>query len=74
VAPLIAKWSPGMGVKVERVFVQQMKTTWGSCNAGTQSIRLNTELAKRPPECLEYIVVHEMALYSCVITMTGLAI
>ncbi len=23
-------------------------------------IRLNTDLAKKPPECLEYIVVHEM--------------
>lgn len=38
-----------------------MKTRWGSCNPATRSIRLNTELAKKPPECLEYIVVHEMA-------------
>lgn len=28
---------------------------------GAGNIRLNTELAKKPPECLEYIVVHEMA-------------
>ncbi len=49
-----------MGVEVERFFVQKMKTKWGSCNAGSKSIRLNTELAKRPTECLEYIVVHEM--------------
>jgi predicted metal-dependent hydrolase len=58
---LIAKWEPKMGVKVERFFVQQMKTKWGSCNPGKRSIRLNTDLAKKPPECLEYIVVHEMA-------------
>jgi predicted metal-dependent hydrolase len=38
-----------------------MKTKWGSCNPLHRSIRLNTELAKKPPECLEYIVVHEMA-------------
>ena len=38
-----------------------MKTRWGSCNPRTGSIRLNTELAKKPRECLEYIVVHEMA-------------
>ena len=50
-----------MGVKLERFFVQQMKTKWGSCNPGKRSIRLNTDLAKKPPECLEYIVVHEMA-------------
>ena len=37
-----------------------MKTKWGSCNPEARSIRLNTELAKKPPECLEYIVVHEL--------------
>ena len=40
--------------------MQRMKTKWGSCSAGVGSIRLNTDLAKKPPECLEYIVVHEM--------------
>lgn len=60
IPPLIAKWEPLMGVEVERFYVQQMKTKWGSCNAASGSIRLNTELAKKPRECLEYIVVHEM--------------
>jgi len=57
---LIDKWEPLIGVAVERFFVQRMKTKWGSCSPGSKSIRLNTELAKKPPECLEYIVVHEM--------------
>jgi predicted metal-dependent hydrolase len=57
---LIAKWGPIMGVKVERVFVQKMKTRWGSCNPTLKNIRLNTDLAKKPLACLEYIVVHEM--------------
>jgi predicted metal-dependent hydrolase len=61
VPDLIAKWEPKMGVKVERFFVQQMKTKWGGCNPGNRSIRLNTDLAKKPQQCLEYIVVHEMA-------------
>jgi predicted metal-dependent hydrolase len=60
VPPLITRWEPLMGVKVERFFVQRMKTKWGSCNHDARSIRLNTELAKKPRECLEYIVVHEM--------------
>lgn len=60
VPPLIAKWEPLMGVKMERFFVQRMKTKWGSCNPGAGTIRLNSELAKKPPESLEYIVVHEM--------------
>jgi predicted metal-dependent hydrolase len=57
---LIAKWEPLMDVSVTRFFVQRMKTRWGSCNPRTHSIRLNTDLAKKPRECLEYIVVHEM--------------
>ena len=60
VPPLLARWEPLIGVKVERFFVQRMKTKWGSCNHGARSLRLNTELAKKPRECLEYVVVHEM--------------
>jgi predicted metal-dependent hydrolase len=60
VPPLIGRWEPLLGVKVERFFVQRMKTKWGSCNHRVRTIRLNTELAKKPRECLEYIVVHEM--------------
>ncbi len=61
VPPLIAKWERLMDVKVQRFFVQRMKTKWGSCSPGPKTIRLNSELAKKPPECLKYIVVHEMA-------------
>ncbi len=57
---LIAKWEVMMHVNVDRVFVQKMKTKWGSCNPAKRSIRLNTDLAKKPHEYLEYIVVHEM--------------
>lgn len=61
VPPLIARWEPILGIKVERFFVRRMKTKWGSCNPRASSIRLNTELSKKPKECLEYIIVHEMA-------------
>ena len=60
VPDLIRKWEPSICAKVKRVFVQKMKTKWGGCNHLTGSIRLNTDLAKKPRECLEYIVVHEM--------------
>ena len=58
---LIEKWALQMGVQVNRIFVQKMKTKWGSCNPTTRSIRLNTDLAKKPAQCLEYVVVHELA-------------
>lgn len=60
VPKLIAKWEPYLGVHVSRFYVQRMKTRWGSCNTQAGSIRLNPELATKPKECLEYIVVHEM--------------
>lgn len=57
---LIAKWEQRIGVNVCGFYVQRMKTRWGSCNSPAKTIRLNTDLAKKPRECLEYIVVHEM--------------
>jgi hypothetical protein len=60
VLSMISKWAPMMGVAVAGFYVQQMKTKWGSCNPRAKTIRLNTELAKKPKDCLEYIVVHEM--------------
>jgi predicted metal-dependent hydrolase len=61
IPPLIEKWERSMGATVRRFFVQRMKTKWGICNHRAGSIRLNTDLARKPRECLEYIVVHEMA-------------
>lgn len=57
---LVAKWEPIMGVKVSGITIRQMKTRWGSCNVKTHHININLALAKKPAECLEYVVVHEM--------------
>jgi predicted metal-dependent hydrolase len=58
---LIAKLERRMGIQVVRFYIQRMKTKWGSCNSTSRTIRLNTDLARKPRECFEYIVVHEMA-------------
>jgi len=60
VPPLIEKWERKLGVKVSRYFLQRMKTKWGGCNPKAGTIRLNTELVKKPKDLLEYIIVHEM--------------
>lgn len=60
IPPLIRKWEPVLGVTVSRYFLQRMKTKWGSCNHRAGTIRLNTELVKKPRDLLEYVVVHEM--------------
>jgi predicted metal-dependent hydrolase len=64
---LIAKWRKPLaaagknpGLDVEKVFLQKMKTHWGSCNSGRRTIRLNTELAAKPPDYLDYVICHEM--------------
>ena len=61
VPPLIRKWETKLGVSASGYFLQRMKTKWGSCNHRARTIRLNTELVKKPKDLLEYIVVHEMA-------------
>ena len=60
VPALIAKWEAKLGVKVSGYFLQRMKTKWGGCSHHAGNIRLNTELAKKPKDLLEYVVVHEM--------------
>ena len=60
-AQLMAVWAKEMGVRPTGLKVHRMKTRWGSCNVRTGSINLNTLLACWPKECLEYIVVHELA-------------
>lgn len=57
---LIKKWEAIMEVEVKDWGVKRMKTKWGTCNIQAQRIWLNLELAKTPPSCLEYVVVHEM--------------
>jgi hypothetical protein len=61
VPSIIKAWEPRLKVSVTGIYVQQMKTRWGSCNPKARTIRLNTSLATKPKECLEYLVVHEMA-------------
>jgi predicted metal-dependent hydrolase len=50
-----------MGLTVKGFYVQKMKTKRGSCNQSAGTIRLNTGLARKPREWLEYVAVHQMA-------------
>lgn len=60
VPPLIAKWEPIMGVKAGKIAYRNMASRWGSCQPSTGRICINVRLALYPPECLEYVVVHEL--------------
>ncbi|MBI1194921.1 MAG: DUF45 domain-containing protein [Gammaproteobacteria bacterium] len=58
---IVARYEGPMGVQVREFGVKRMRTRWGTCNIRARRIWLSLELAKRPFECLEYVVVHEMA-------------
>ena len=60
VPPLVAAWEPIMGVKAGRLAYRNMTSRWGSCQPATGRICINVRLALYPPECLEYVVVHEL--------------
>lgn len=60
IAELLPVWEDKIGVKAADWGIKKMKTKWGSCNTQAKRIWLNLELAKKPPECLEYILVHEL--------------
>ena len=57
---LLEKWEPNLGVQASEFRIKKMKTRWGTCNSEAGRIWLNLELAKKPPVCTEYIVVHEL--------------
>lgn len=61
VPPLLAKWEAALGVRAAWWGIKRMKTRWGSCNPSSRRIWLNLELMRHPPECLDYVVLHEVA-------------
>jgi hypothetical protein len=60
IPPLLTKWAAVLGVQPADWGIKRMKTKWGACNADARRIWLNLELAKKPVQCLEYLVVHEL--------------
>ena len=60
VPPLVAAWEPILGVKAGKLAYRNMRSRWGSCQPSTGRICINVRLALYPPECLEYVVVHEL--------------
>ena len=57
---MLAKWQRAIGVTAAEWRVKRMRTKWGACSIEARRIWLNSELAKKPPRCLEYIIVHEL--------------
>ncbi len=58
--PIIKKWEKRMKLSVSEFAIRKMRTKWGTCNITAKRIWLNLELAKKPRQCIEYIIVHEL--------------
>ena len=54
------RWQPVVGKRAKGFSVRDMKTRWGSCNTRTGHLNFNLKLLDMPPECLDYVVVHEL--------------
>lgn len=56
----ILHWEQITGLGPASYVLKNMKSRWGSCNQGKKRICLNIQLAAYPPECLDYVIVHEL--------------
>ena len=58
---LLPKWIEITGLHPDSWQTKNMTTRWGSCNVKTRKIWFNLQLAKKPIDCLEYVILHELA-------------
>ena len=56
----LPKWEKITGLYCDSWQTKYMTTRWGTCNTNTRKIWLNLQLAKKPIECLEYVILHEL--------------
>ena len=60
IARRLPKWEAITGLTVREWRTKRMKTRWGTCNPKAGRIWLSVHLAKKPPDCLDYVIVHEL--------------
>lgn len=59
-AAVLARWESLTGLRASRITVRSMTSRWGTCSPASGRISLSLHLAKYPPECLDYVIVHEL--------------
>lgn len=57
----LPKWEKITGLYCDSWQTKYMTTRWGTCNTNSRKIWFNLQLAKKPIECLEYVILHELA-------------
>lgn len=57
----LPKWENLSGLYCSGWQTKYMTTKWGTCNTKTRKIWINLQLAKKSYECLDYVLLHELA-------------
>ena len=65
IANLLPKWESITGLKCNSWQIKYMTSKWGTCNITERKLWLNLQLVKKPVDCLEYIILHEL-VHLCV--------
>lgn len=57
---LLPKWEQITALHCESWQTKYMVTRWGTCNTEKKKLWFNLQLAQKPIECLEYVILHEL--------------
>jgi len=60
IPPRVAYYAERMGVRPTAIRFTSARTRWGSCSA-KNSISFSVRLMRKPPEAIDYVIVHELA-------------
>ncbi|MBP1737407.1 MAG: putative metal-dependent hydrolase [Oscillospiraceae bacterium] len=60
IPPILERCQQRVGVAADEWHIKDMRTRWGTCNVAKRRVWLNLQLVKKPPECLEYVIMHEL--------------
>ena len=61
IAEILPRWEERTGLHCAGFQIRDMKTRWGTCNTRTGKLWFALMLARQPRECVEYVVLHELA-------------
>lgn len=59
--PMFEMWEQRMQLQASKVVFRMMTSRWGSCRSNTRALTFNLMLAYKPRECVEYVIIHELA-------------
>ena len=60
IARRMPTWETATGLRASGFQIKRMSTRWGTCNIKTRKIWFSLHLAEKSPECLDYIILHEL--------------